>query len=306
MKIVLVGKNGQLGKDCLQVFSKKFDLVALGSKELDITDGNLIEEMVRCLHPEVVLNCAAYTKVDACEQEQELAYRINVTGVRHLATSLARHGGKLLHISTDYVFDGQKPIPEPYFEEDAVAALSYYGQTKVEAELVIMQELQEYVIVRTAWLYGRHGNNFLKTMLRLASSEPAPHIKVVNDQFGSPTWSYRLAEQLATIVGMGGQGIYHATSEGYTTWFDLACAFLTGMGIAPQIEPCTTADYPTPAHRPKNSILENRHLKAQGINLMRPWQNELEEFILTNRDILIQEAKNTINGKKKLSGQAGE
>jgi dTDP-4-dehydrorhamnose reductase len=298
MKIVLIGKNGQLGSDCLQVFSRKFDLVALGSKELDITDGNLVEEMVRCLHPEVVINCAAYTKVDACEQERELAYRINVTGVRELATSLARHGGKLLHISTDYVFDGKKPVPEPYLEEDAVAALSYYGQTKVEAELVVRQELQDYIIVRTAWLYGRHGHNFLKTMLRLALNDPVPPIKVVNDQFGSPTWSYRLAEQLAKIIEMDGQGIYHVTSEGYATWFEVACSFLTGMGIAHQIKPCMTAEYPTPARRPKNSILENHHLKTQGINLMRSWQNDLEKFILANRDLLIQEAKNSTKGRK--------
>lgn len=296
MKIVLIGRKGQLASDCLQVFSRNYDLVALGSRELDITDVFQVEEMVRCLHPEVVLNCAAFTKVDVCEHERELAYRINVTGVRHLATSLARHGGKLLHISTDYVFDGQKPVPEPYLEEDAVAALSYYGQTKIEAERIIRQELQEYSIVRTAWLYGRHGHNFLKTMLRLALSDPAPRIRVVNDQFGSPTWSYRLAEQLAKIIETAGQGIYHATSEGYATWFDVAGSFLAGMGIVHHIEPCTTAEYPTPALRPKNSILENHRLKAQGINLMRFWQNDLEEFILANRNFLIQEARNSING----------
>ena len=298
MRIVLVGRNGQLGSDCLQVLSRNHDLVAFGSRELDITDGNQVEEMVRGLHPEVVLNCAAFTKVDACEHERELAHRINVTGVRNLATSLARHGGKLLHISTDYVFDGQKPVPEPYLEEDAVAPLSYYGRTKVEAERIIMQELQEYSIVRTAWLYGRHGHNFLKTMLRLALRDPVPRIKVVNDQFGSPTWSYRLAEQLAKIIETAGQGIYHATSEGYATWFEVARSFLAEMGIAHQIDPCTTADYPTPARRPKNSILENHRLKAQGINLMRFWQDDLKEFILANRNFLIQEAGNTINGKK--------
>jgi dTDP-4-dehydrorhamnose reductase len=300
MRIVLIGKNGQLGRDCMRVFGRNHELLAFGSNELDITDGVQVEDMVRGLHPEAILNCAAFSKVDVCEYERELAYRINVTAVRHLATSLARHGGKLLHISTDYVFDGCKPVPEPYLEEDPLAALSYYGQTKVEAELVVRQELQDFIIVRTAWLYGRHGHNFLKTMLRLTLSDPVPQIKVVNDQFGSPTWSYRLAEQLVKIIEIDGQGIYHATAEGYATWFEVACSFLTGMGIDHKIEPCTTADYPTPARRPKNSILENHHLKTQNINLMRSWQNDLEEFILTNRDFLIQEAKNPTAGKKNL------
>ncbi len=167
---------------------------------------------MRRLNPEVILNCAAFTKVDACEQERDLAYRINVTGPRHLAASLARHGGMLLHISTDYVFNGEKPVPEPYREDDEMAPLSYYGQTKVEAERAVIQELDRYIIVRTAWLYGLNGQNFLKTMLRLALCKPTPQIKVVNDQFGSLTWTYRLAEQLAKILAAGGRGIYHASS----------------------------------------------------------------------------------------------
>jgi dTDP-4-dehydrorhamnose reductase len=295
MKIVLVGKNGQLGSDCLQVFSRTHDLVALGSRELDITDSIRVEDMVRRLQPEVILNCAAYTKVDACEQEQDLAYRINVTGPRHLAASLARHGGTLLHISTDYVFDGKNPVPEPYREDDTVAPLSYYGQTKVEGERAVMQELDQYIIVRTAWLYGAHGHNFLKTMLRLALSKPIPDIKVVNDQFGSLTWSYRLAEQLAKITETAGRGIYHATAEGYASWFEVARYFLPKMGFSIPITPCTTAEYPTPAHRPQNSILENHRLKAQGINLMRPWQSDLDEFIANHREFLIREAKNKLS-----------
>jgi dTDP-4-dehydrorhamnose reductase len=296
MKIVLIGKNGLLGSDCRQVFSRSHDLVALDIEELDITNALQVEEMVRGLHPEVVLNCAAFAKVDACEQEKDLAYRLNVTGVRNLAASLARQGGRLLHISTDYVFDGRKPVPEPYLEDDPVAPLSYYGQTKLEGELAVIQELQDYIIVRTAWLYGRHGQNFLKTMLRLALGNPAPQIKVVDDQFGSLTWTYRLAEQLAKIVATGGRGVYHATSEGCATWFEVAVTFLAGMGIDRQITPCTTADYPLPAHRPKNSILENHRLKVQGINLMRPWQDDLAKFIRANREFLFQEARSALGG----------
>jgi dTDP-4-dehydrorhamnose reductase len=297
MKIALIGKHGLLGSDCLQVFSRIYELVALDIEELDITDYSQVEEMVQGLHPEVVLNCAAYTRVDACEQERDLAYRLNVTGVRNLAASLARHGGRLVHISTDYVFDGSKPVPESYSEDDAVGPLSYYGRTKLQGEQAVMQELDDYVIVRTAWLYGRRGQNFLKTMLRLALNHPASQIRVVDDQFGSLTWSYRLAEQLTQIIEKGGQGVYHATSEGYATWFEVASVFLAGMGIVAHLTPCTTADYPTPARRPKNSILENRRLKAQGLNLMRPWQDDLHEFILANRAYLIQEARQALSAQ---------
>ena len=295
MKIVLVGKNGQLGSDCLQVLNKTHDLVALGSRDLDITDPNRVEAMVRHHFPEVIVNCAAYTKVDACEHERELTYQINVNGPRYLAASLARHGGTLLHISTDYVFDGKNPIPKPYLEDDTVSPLSFYGRTKVEAEQVVMQELDQYIIVRTAWMYGRHGHNFLKTMLRLALSKPPPSLKVVNDQFGSLTWSYRLAEQLAKIIATGGRGIYHATSEGYSSWFDVANYFLQGMGITANLTPCTTAEYPTPACRPQNSILENHRLKAQGINVMRPWHSDLDEFISKYRGFLIQEVEDNLS-----------
>lgn len=289
MKIVLIGKNGQLGSDCLQVLQQGHELVALGSRELDITDAQQVEAMVRQERPDVVLNCAAYTKVDAAEQERELAYRLNVAGPRHLASSLARHGGCLVHISTDYVFDGRKPVPEPYREDEAMGPLSYYGQTKAEGEEVIRQELAAYIIVRTAWLYGRRGHNFLKTMLRLALQEPRPQIRVVNDQFGSPTWSWRLAQQLATLIAAGGQGIYHATAEGYTTWCELAKTFLQAMGLDIPVIPITTAEYPTPARRPQNSILENQRLKEQGLNLMRPWQDDLLEFVAQHGEALRQE-----------------
>ncbi len=251
MKIVLIGKDGQLGRDCQPVLAGVHDLIALGEGDLDITDAHQVEEMIERLRPAMVINCAGFTKVDACEQERELASRVNVAGPRHLAASLARHGGTLLHISTDYVFDGRNPVPKPYVEEDVAAPLSCYGQTKLEAERAVMEELDRCIIVRTAWLYGRQGHNFLKTMLRLALSKPTPHIRVVNDQFGSPTWTHRLAEQLARIIAAGGYGIYHATAEGYASWFEVATYFLQGMGITTQISPCTTAEYPTPARRPR-------------------------------------------------------
>ncbi len=182
-------------------------------------------------------------------------------------------------------------MPEPYREDDPVEPLSYYGQTKAAAEAAIRQEMDDYLIVRTAWLYGRRGHNFLKTMLRLAFMEPPRQIRVVNDQFGSPTWSHRLAQQLAILIAVGGPGIYHATAEGYTTWFELASYFFQAMGLNPPVLPCTTAKYPTPARRPRNSILENQRLKDKGINIMRFWRDDLDEFIGLYREELLRSCR---------------
>ncbi len=289
MRIMLIGKNGLLGSDCQEVFQQNYDLVALDLDELDITDEQQVAAMVRHHRPQVVLNCAAFTKVDACEQERELAYRVNVAGVRHLAASLAKHGGLLVHISTDYVFDGSRPVPQPYREDDAVGPLSYYGQTKLAAELAIRELTRDYIIVRTSWLYGRWGQNFLKTMLRLALTKPLPQIRVVNDQFGSPTWSYRLAQQLAVIIAAGGRGIYHASASGYTTWFELARTFFQLLGLDVLVTPCSSAEYRTPARRPQNSILENYRLQIAGLDRMRPWRDDLIEFVSLFREALWQE-----------------
>lgn len=291
MRVVLIGRDGQVGSDCVQVFRHGHELLALDLEDVDITEAQQVEAMVQQHRPDVVINCAAFAKVDACEQQRELAYNVNVAGVRHLAASLARHGGLLLHISTDYVFDGKKPVPEPYLEDDPVGPLSYYAQTKVAAEEAIQQEMADYIIVRSAWIYGRRGQNFLKTMLRLALTQPTPTIKVVNDQFGSPTWSYRLAQQLAVILAARGRGIYHATAEGFASWFEVARYFLRAMGLHTEIIPCTSLEYPTPARRPHNSILENHRLKAQGLNLMRPWQDDLDEFVSQYREDLLQEVR---------------
>jgi len=290
MRILLIGKNGQLGRECFEVLSTRYDLLAVGSREMDITDPVQVEETVRTYQPDMIVNCAAFAKVDAAEQQRELACRVNIEGPRHLAKSLARHGGILLHLSTDYVFAGNKTIPEAYLEEDEVGPLSYYGHTKLEGESVIRRELDRYLIVRTAWMYGLHGHNFPKTMLRMAIRNPNSEIRVVNDQFGSPTWSLRLAWQLERLIATDGQGIYHATAEGYCTWYEVADYFLTRMGIPHKVIPCSTADYPTPALRPKNSILENQRLKSTGINLMRSWKEDLDEFVHSYREILIDEA----------------
>lgn len=291
MKILLTGKNGLLGRDCFEVFPKKHEVLALSRQELDITEPTQVEVAISRFRPEVIVNCAAFTQVDLCETERDQAVQMNITGPGNLALSAARHGALLVHLSSDYVFDGYKPIPIPYLEDDPTSPLSCYGRTKLEGELAIQSITERHIIVRTAWLYGRNGANFLKKILKLALSPQNPELKVVDDQFGSPTWSYRLAHQLALLLEAGGQGIYHASAEGYCTWFELARHFLTSMGVDKPLKPCPSAEYPTPAVRPRNSILENRRLKEAGLNLMHPWQEDLDEFVAAFREDLLREAR---------------
>ncbi len=291
MKILITGGDGQLGSDCLKVLHRKYDVLAVDLKELDITNPDAVEETVRHFTPDVLINCAAYTRVDDCETERELAWKVNVDGPRNLSLSVGKTGGKLIHISTDYIFNGKKPHNEPYEENDATEPLSYYGRTKLESELVIQKLIDSHIIIRTAWVFGVNGHNFLKTMLKLALNNPGKEIKVVNDQYGSPTWSYRLAQQIDKLIEIDGQGTYHATSEGYCTWYELAVYFLEKMGVEHHIDPCSTNEYPTPAVRPKNSILENKRLKQEGINLMPRWQDGIDQFVKNFKWTLINEKK---------------
>lgn len=295
MKIVVSGSSGQLGRDCTQILERKYDVVPLNSKQLDITNPGNVEEVLRSINPSVILNCAAYTKVDECETKKELAWKVNLEGARNLALASQKYGALLIHLSTDYVFDGTKKPPEPYGEDDTPNPRSYYGKSKFEGERAICTITNRHAIVRTAWLYGAYGHNFLKTMLRLAVNDPKKEIKVVNDQFGSPTWSFTLALQIEKLIEVNGQGIYHATSEGYCTWYEFASYFLQHMGVPHRVSPCTSEEYPTPASRPKNSILENQHLKKEGINLMRHWQDDLDHFLSTYREHLLKEAKPTVS-----------
>jgi len=289
MKILIAGGKGQLGTDCVRVFRETHEVMAIDLDELDITKLSGVESLVQRFVPNIIINCAAYTQVDNCEIEKDLAWNANVKGTENLARSVEKHGGRLIHISTDYVFDGRKRVPEPYVETDEPNPVSYYGKTKYESEKAVRSADDRHVILRTAWMYGLNGHNFLKTMLKLALKNPEDEIRVVADQYGSPTWSYRLALQIARIIDTDAGGIYHATAEGHCTWFELAEYFLKKMGVPHTIVPCTSNEYPTPAKRPINSILENRHLKEKGINIMAPWQDDLDQFVSSFGERLIDE-----------------
>lgn len=287
MKLLITGAGGQLGQDCVRLMLDRHDICALTAKQLNITSAEAVRETVASVRPQVLINCGAYTAVDACETEQACCMAVNAQGPANLADACAEFGCRLLHISTDYVFDGGKPAPEAYTEADAVAPISAYGRSKLAGEEAIAARMENYLILRTAWLYGIGGKNFLKTMLRLAKANPSRTIKVVNDQFGALTWTFSVARQIERVLDCGLTGIAHATAEGSSTWYEGARYFLEAMQVEFSLAPCTTAEYPTPARRPANSILENRRLKEHGLNIMRPWQEDVDEFVRMYKNELL-------------------
>jgi dTDP-4-dehydrorhamnose reductase len=293
MKILICGGSGQVGTDCAKVLGNIHDLVSYDKLHLDITDPVVVGNTIRTQHPDIVLNCAAYTRVDDCETDRELSWKVNAEGPGNLARAVRRSGARLIHISTDYVYDGRREPPEPYVEDDETAPLSHYGKTKLGGEQAIREATDNHIIVRTAWIYGLKGHNFLKTLLKLSMKHPGRVFKIVDDQYGSPTWSHRLAEQISRLIEQDSQGTYHATAEGYCTWYQLARYFLEKMGLEHNLVPCSTEEYPTPAIRPRNSILENRRLKGEGINIMSQWRDDIDLFVKEFRTSLISECKMT-------------
>jgi len=214
MKIFIAGSRGQLGHDSIEILSPRHEVLGRDLPELDIASAESIVAVMEPFRPDVIINCAAFTKVDACETERAAALAANAVGPGRLARFAREHGARLIHISTDYVFDGARPPPEPYRESDPVGPVSYYGVTKLEGERAIAREGGAWAILRTAWLYGINGRNFLKTILKRALGSPAQPLKIVNDQYGSPTWSHRLARQVERVIESGAEGLFHATAAG--------------------------------------------------------------------------------------------
>jgi dTDP-4-dehydrorhamnose reductase len=291
MKIVIIGAGGQLGSDCCSLLATEHQTIGCDLPRIDIGNQASVDTYLNETRPDVIVNCAAYTAVDACESELELSWRINAEGPKFLAQAADRLGSRLIHISTDYVFDGSRPPPEAYLESDTPNPLSQYGRSKLAGEQAVADCCANHVILRTAWLYSAYGRNFLKTMLKLAVNNPERELKVVNDQHGSLTWSFTLTEQIRRLLRSDLTGIAHATAEDHSTWYEGARYFLDAMGVAYSMRPCTTAEYPTPAHRPANSILENKVLKDAGIAAFVSWQEDIDKFVAAYREQLLAEAK---------------
>jgi dTDP-4-dehydrorhamnose reductase len=227
----------------------------------------------------VLINCAAFTNVDGCETEFDTAYRVNGIGAGNLARAASEKGAEIVHVSTDYVFDGEKR--EPYYEDDPVCPMSAYGRTKLAGETFVQVNNPRHWIVRTQWLYGHHGKNFVDTMLEAARSRPS--LEVVNDQIGCPTYAKDLALEIVRIVEHGPPyGIYHGSNEGACSWFDFAKRILDGAGIRNvPVNPITSDKLKRPARRPAHSILRNYHLELTIGNRMRPWEEALADYLAT-------------------------
>lgn len=282
-RIVITGACGQLGRALNQVLKDRTDLTVIntGTREptaycpiiLDITNPVAVMNFVQEIKPEIIINCAAHTAVDLCESDQERAYRVNALGPKNLAVAADALEAKLIHVSTDYVFDGEGSTP--YTEDSATGPKSVYGTTKLAGEEFVKSLCENYNIIRTAWLYGE-GKNFVKTMLALA--ERNSEIRVVNDQYGTPTSALELAGAIAFLIDTDGSGIYHGVCEGIATWYDFALEIFRLAGKEVTVKPITTEEYPTPAKRPKYSVMENKRLKEAG-HTLKFWKDALREYM---------------------------
>ncbi|MCM1193817.1 MAG: dTDP-4-dehydrorhamnose reductase [Butyrivibrio sp.] len=276
MKVFVTGVKGQLGYDVMQELAKRgIQAVGADIEEMDITDGACVERVIRAAAPDAVIHCAAYTAVDAAEENEGLCRRVNAEGPRNIAAVCRELDIKMIYISTDYVFSGQGE--RPWEPEDEREPQSVYGQTKYEGELAVQELLDKYFIVRIAWVFGINGKNFVKTMLKLAESHDT--IRVVNDQFGSPTYTYDLARLLVDMVLTEKYGIYHATNEGECSWYDFACAIFREAGIAVKVVPVTTEEYGAKAKRPANSRMNRDKLTENGFERLPSWQDALSRYI---------------------------
>jgi len=276
MKILVTGYTGQLGYDVVHEGERRgLEMHGVGSRDLDITDKAAVDGLVRELRPDAVIHCAAYTAVDKAEDDREACWQVNVEGTRYLAQAAQEVGAKFMYISTDYVFDGKGETP--FIEEDVADPIGYYGLTKYEGEKIVSNLLDPFFIVRISWVFGVNGNNFVKTMLRLAESRD--ELNVVADQFGSPTYTYDLARLLIDMILTDKYGVYHASNEGYCSWADFAREIFAQAGKAVKVNAITTEQYPTRAVRPKNSRMSKKKLVDQGFTPLPHWQDALRHYL---------------------------
>ncbi len=278
MVVLVTGATGQLGQ-ALQYIAPHYPEITFhfsGSEEIDITDSLGVANVFNTVKPKYCINAAAYTAVDKAENEAEKAHSINVDGVKNLAEICKKFGATLLHVSTDFVFDGYQKAP--YTETDIPNPQGIYGATKLEGEIAIAQTMKAYFIIRTSWLYSQFGTNFMKTMLRLGKEKTA--LNVVDDQIGTPTHAIDLAAMLLTIIKSNSQqyGIYHYSNEGSISWFDFAKKIFEINKIDIALHPIPTTQYPTPALRPKYSVLDKSKIKKTFDVLISNWDEALEKY----------------------------
>lgn len=276
MKVLVTGVKGQLGYDVVNELTKRGH-IAIGTdiEEMDITDAKSVDSVIKDNSPDAIIHCAAYTAVDAAEDNVELCRKINAEGTQNIANVCKELDIKMIYISTDYVFDGEgERAWEP---DDERTPLNVYGQTKYEGELAVQKTLDKYFIVRIAWVFGVNGKNFIKTMLNLGKTRDS--LTVVNDQFGSPTYTFDLARLLVDMVETDKYGIYHATNEGICTWYEFACEIFKEAGMDVKVSPVSAAEYPAKAKRPSNSRMSKEKLTENGFEKLPTWQDALKRYL---------------------------
>ncbi|WP_145410977.1 dTDP-4-dehydrorhamnose reductase [Paenibacillus xylanexedens] len=282
MKILVTGANGQLGRDVVLLLEREgYSVLACDRDQMDITNQAQCNKVISDFHPDVVIHCAAYTAVDAAESDVDGAYKVNAVGTRNVAVAAEKVGATLIYISTDYVFDGNSATP--YQEYDDTNPQSVYGKSKRAGELLVQSLSTKWFVVRTSWVYGIYGNNFVKTMLKLGQEKPK--LQVVHDQKGSPTYTADLANFLMQLMQTEKYGVYHASNSGTCTWYEFTQAIFEEargnkyFSIQAHLEPCTTEQFPRPAPRPRNSVMDHLSIRTNGLVDLPPWREGLREFI---------------------------
>jgi dTDP-4-dehydrorhamnose reductase len=280
MKLLILGSNGQLGKDMMSIASGAgFGLSGIDFPDVDITDAFSIDAIIASEKPDVIVNCAAYTAVDACETHQHEAYAVNSQGVANIAVAARKSGAKVIHFSTDYVFDGKSIVP--YCETDPVNPQSEYGKSKLEGERRLADILPDHIVLRIAWLYGVHGRHFIKKVREraLAVKKTGETMKVVSDEIGTPTYCADVCGQTLKLLTKKYRGLFHCTNEGSCSRYDFAREILSAYHIDVPVAPCLSSEFKLPAPRPAYGVLENKRLKDLGVNVMRDWKVAFAEYI---------------------------
>lgn len=277
MKVLVTGVKGQLGYDVVNELTKRgHEAVGVDVDEMDITDGEACRQVITEANPDAVIHCAAYTAVDAAEDNVDLCRRVNADGTRNIALVCRDLDIKMVYISTDYVFDGQGT--RPWEPDDARDPLNVYGVTKCEGEMAVEELVKKFFIVRIAWVFGVNGKNFIRTMLRLGEERGA--VSVVDDQIGSPTYTYDLARLLVEMTESEHYGRYHATNEGFCSWYEFACEIFKQAGMAEvKVTPVDSSQFPAKAKRPMNSRMDKSKLAANGFEPLPAWQDALNRYL---------------------------
>lgn len=277
MKILVTGVAGQLGWDCMKrLTALGMDCKGVDYNDFDLTDGEAVMAAVKAYAPDGILHCAAYTNVNKAETEPEKCAEVNGMGTLNLVRAAMAVNAKLLYVSTDYVFPGDGE--DPFDVTDPLGAKNVYGLSKAQGEEAVRSIMQRYFIVRVAWVFGKNGNNFVKTMLKLGREKS--EVSVVCDQFGSPTYTPDLARLMCEMIQTERYGVYHATNEGFCSWADFATEIMHQALLPCKVRPITSAEYPQPVKRPANSRLSKISLDAGGFNRLPPWQDALRRFLL--------------------------